>query len=66
MKTKITTRQKICTVAGITVVCTLLSTLLGKNYFAQSILTALFFYLITAERPTIVYAQIKTIPRDFM
>lgn len=66
MKTKITTRQKICTVAGITVVSTLISTLLAKNYLAQSILTGLFFYLITGERPTIVYAQIKTIPRDLM
>lgn len=66
MKTKITTRQKVITVAGITVVSTLVSTILAKHYFAQSILTALFFYLITGERPTIVYAQIKTIPRDFM
>ena len=66
MKTKLTTRQKIITVAGITVVSTLVSTCLAKHYFAQSILTGLFFYLITGDRPTIVYAQIKTIPRDYM
>lgn len=66
MKTKITTRQKVITVAGVTVVSTLISTLLAKHYFAQSILTGLFFYLITGERPTIIYAQIKTIPRDIM
>ena len=66
MKTKITTRQKILTIAGITVVSTLISTILGKHYLAQSILTGLFFYLITAERPTIIYAQFKTIPRDLM
>ncbi|CAO1381785.1 unnamed protein product [Diamesa serratosioi] len=66
MKTKITTREKIFTVAGTTVVCTLISALLGKSYIAQTILTGLFFYLITAERPIILYAQIQTLPRDII
>jgi solute carrier family 27 (fatty acid transporter), member 1/4 len=66
MKTKITTAEKILTLAGITVAGTLLSTLIGRQFIPQSLLTALVLYLITGRRPTVVYATCHTIKRDIL
>jgi predicted neutral ceramidase superfamily lipid hydrolase len=66
MKTKLTTLEKILTLAGITITGTLLSTLIGRNFIPQSLLTSLILYLITGRRPAIVYATCHTLHRDIL
>lgn len=66
MKTKLTTGEKVLTLAGITIVGAILSTLIGKHFIPQSLLTALVLYLITGRRPSIVFATLHTWRRDVL
>lgn len=48
----------------ITLTATLISVLIGRNVIAQGILTIATIYLITGKRPSLVYAIIRSLPRD--
>jgi solute carrier family 27 (fatty acid transporter), member 1/4 len=66
MKTKLTTSEKVLTLAGITLAGTLLSSLIGRHFIPQALLTSLVLYLISGRRPSIVYATCHTIRRDLL
>jgi hypothetical protein len=66
MKTKLTTSEKILTLAGITLTGTCISSMIGKHFIPQALLTAAFLYLITGRRPSIVFAFTRTWRRDLL
>lgn len=66
MKTKLTTSEKFLTLAGITLMGTFLSSLIGRHIIPQSLLTAAILYLLTGRRPAIVYAFTRTWKRDLL
>lgn len=66
MKTKLTTSERIKTLAGITTVCVLISSLIGKKLFSQAVLTAVFYLLVTGKRPGIVFATVHKLKRDVL
>ncbi len=43
-----------------------MSTWIGNHLISQSILTVFVFYMLTGDRPTLAYAQCKTIKRDLL
>lgn len=65
IQTTITTRQKIVTLAGITLFGIVTSLCIGRKVIPQTILTFLVFYFLSGERPSLVYASMRTIDRDF-
>jgi hypothetical protein len=66
LKTKLTPAEKFATVGGITLFGICLSSLIGRNPLAQVALTGLILFLITAKRPSIVYAFVVKFRRDVM
>jgi solute carrier family 27 (fatty acid transporter), member 1/4 len=66
MKTALTTAEKIVTLAGITLSGTMLSSLIGRHFIPQSLLTALVLWLLTGRRPTVVFGTCQTLGRDLM
>lgn len=65
MKTCLTPRERFFTLAGTTIAGTIISSLIGKHFIPQAFLTAIVLYLISGNRPSIVYATIFTFPRDY-
>ena len=64
MKTHLTTTEKILTLAGITIFGILLSSLIGTQLIPQALLTCCILYLISGDRPSIVFACSRTVRRD--
>jgi hypothetical protein len=66
MKTKLTTSEKFLTLAGITLTGTFLSTVIGRHFIPQSLLTAAILYLLTGRRPGIIFGFTRTWKRDLL
>lgn len=64
MKTKLTVPEKIATLAGITIGGIILSSLIGKQLIPQLLLTCFIIYLISGDRPGIVFSFLRTWKRD--
>lgn len=65
MIVELSIRQKTATLACITAVACTLSLAIGQRLIPQTLLSALVMYLLTGDRPTVVYAFFRTLPRDF-
>lgn len=66
MKTKLTTREKILTLGGITIYGVLMSSWIGSQLIPQALLSCFILYLITGRRPSIVFATLHTWRRDVL
>lgn len=66
IKTKLTILESILTLFGITIFGILLSILIGKGLIRQIILTAIIIFLLTGQRPQIIFATCHTYKRDLL
>lgn len=64
LKTTLTAAEKFGVAFGVTFFGISLSTLIGKNFLLQSLLSALVLFLITGRRPSIIYAAVICFRRD--
>lgn len=64
MIVELSLRQKTATLACITAVACTLSLAIGQRLIPQTLLSGLVLYLFSGERPTLVYAMVRTLPRD--
>uniref|UniRef100_A0A2M4BG82 Very long-chain fatty acid transport protein n=1 Tax=Anopheles marajoara TaxID=58244 RepID=A0A2M4BG82_9DIPT len=64
MLVKLSMKQKVLTLSGITAVAMAASLAIGKALIPQTLLTGIVFYLISGDRPATVYATIRSLPRD--
>ena len=65
LKTSLTAAEKFMVAFGVTAFGICLSSLIGKNFLFQLILSPIILFLITGRRPTIVYASFMRFGRDF-
>ncbi|XP_021704718.1 long-chain fatty acid transport protein 4 [Aedes aegypti] len=64
MIVELSLRQKTATLACITAAACSLSLAIGQRLIPQTLLSALVMYLLSGDRPTMVYAMVRTLPRD--
>nr|XP_019558125.2 long-chain fatty acid transport protein 4 [Aedes albopictus]XP_029721150.1 long-chain fatty acid transport protein 4 [Aedes albopictus] len=64
MIVELSLRQKTVTLACITAVACSLSVAIGQRLIPQTVLSAVVLYLLSGDRPTMVYATVRTLPRD--
>ncbi|XP_058054806.1 long-chain fatty acid transport protein 4 [Anopheles bellator] len=64
MLVELSAKQKFLTLSGITAVAMAASLAIGQRLIPQTLLTGLFFYLISGDRPSTVYASVRSLPRD--
>ncbi|XP_055592123.1 long-chain fatty acid transport protein 4 [Uranotaenia lowii] len=57
-------KRKIATMAGTVLTGCVLSLIIGPNTILQALLTAAVLFLLSGDRPTIVYVTVMTLPRD--
>ena len=66
IKTKLTGAEKFATLGGITAFGVLVSSLIGKNFLLQTMLTAFILFLMNGRRPSIMFALIMKFNRDML
>ncbi|XP_055624358.1 long-chain fatty acid transport protein 4 [Toxorhynchites rutilus septentrionalis] len=64
MIVELTLKQKTATLACITAVACGLSLVFGQRVIPQALLSAIVMYLISGDRPSLVYAMVRSFPRD--
>lgn len=64
MIVELSLRQKTATLACITAVACSLSLAIGQRLIPQTVLSVVVLYLLSGDRPTMVYATVRTLPRD--
>ncbi|XP_055534434.1 long-chain fatty acid transport protein 4 [Wyeomyia smithii] len=60
----LTLKQKTATLACITAAACALSLVIGRSMIPQTLLSGIVLYLLTGDRPTLVYSMYRTFPRD--
>ncbi|KAL1395266.1 hypothetical protein pipiens_011380 [Culex pipiens pipiens] len=64
MIVELSLKQKTATLACITAAACGLSLAIGPRMLPQTLLTAVTLYLLSGERPTLLFATVRTLPRD--
>lgn len=64
MITELSIKQKTATLACITATACGLSLVIGPQMLPQTLLTFVTLYLLSGERPTLLFATVRTLPRD--
>ncbi|XP_053689695.1 long-chain fatty acid transport protein 4 [Sabethes cyaneus] len=64
MIVELTLKQKTATLTCITAAACALSLTIGKSIVPQALLSGIVMYLLSGDRPTVVYSTFRTIPRD--
>ncbi|XP_058829450.1 long-chain fatty acid transport protein 4 [Topomyia yanbarensis] len=64
MIVELTLKQKTATLACITAVGCAMSLLIGRRTIPQTLLSGIVLYLLSGDRPTMVYSMFRTLPRD--
>lgn len=66
LKTELTTKEKILTMASITGVGLCLSSWIGKHFISQALLTSLIILCLKSRGQEILYAFVHTFRRDML
>ncbi|XP_058458084.1 long-chain fatty acid transport protein 4 [Malaya genurostris] len=64
MIVELTLKQKTATLACITAVACAASLAIGRRAVPQTLLSGIVMYLLSGDRPTMVYSMFRTLPRD--